>query len=251
MLFLAKILFDLRFFLGWNFSKFVLLLTHILNMIFILEKLMNDESFKKTLEERVQRISDALRKVKEGWSELSEALKEDDLTFVPIILGCSNPESKTLKALQERGLLKDEGVSESPASCEATPAITAPLPTAEEQRPKQRGKRMKELFLDAAMSVKWVRLCKQFFAPYMNDEIDASLSNRVLQRFAWFLSKWQEWGLLVAQLFSPAVRFLQALGFRLVISFQTCTNVLREIFARREDYPEAKSEVLAFCMEHV
>ena len=208
---------------------------------------MNDESFKKTLEEKKRSISNALSKIKEGWSELSEVLEKDDLSFVPILFGCSN-KAEIFKALQERGLLETEGVGTVEASCEATPAITAPLSTAEEQRPKQRGKRMKELFLDAVMSVKWVRLCKQFFAPYMNDEIDASLSNRVLQRFAWFLSKWQEWGLLVAQLFSPAVRFLQALGFRLVISFQTCTNVLREIFARREDYPEAKSEVLAFCM---
>ena len=217
-------------------------------MRFILEKLMNDESFKKTLEERKRRILNALSKIKEGWSELSEVLEKDDWSFLPILFGCSNPESEIFKALQERGLLETEGVGAVEVSCEATPAITAPLPTAEEQRPKQRGKRMKELFLDAAMSVKWVQLCKQFFAPYMNDEIDASLSNRVLQRFAWFLSKWQEWGLLVAQIFSPAVRFLQALGFRLVISFQTCTNVLREIFARREEYQDAKSEVLAFCM---
>ena len=107
---------------------------------------------------------------------------------------------------------------------------------------------MKELFLDAAMSVKWVPLCKTFFAPYMNDEVDGSLSNRVLQRFAWFLSQWQEGGLLVAQLFSPAVRFLQALGFRLVIDFQTCTNVLRKIFVRREEFQDAKSQVLTFCM---
>ena len=217
-------------------------------MRLILEKLMNDESFKKTLEERKRSIFNALSKIKEGWSELSEVLEKDDWSFLTILLGCSNPESEIFKALQERGLLETEGVGTVEASCEATPAITAPLPTAEEQRPKQRGKRMKELFLDAAMSVKWVQLCKQFFAPYMNDEIDASLSNRVLQRFAWFLSKWQEWGLLVAQLFSPAVRFLQALGFRLVIDFQTCTNVLRKIFVRREEYQDAKSEVLAFCM---
>ena len=224
-------------------------------MLHILEKLMNDESFKKTLEERTRSILDALSKVKEGWSkakegarELSEVLEKDDLSFVPLVLGCSNPESEIFKALQERGLLETEGVGTVEASCEPTPAITAPLPTAEEQRPTQRGKRIKELFLDAAMSVKWVRLCKQFFAPYMNDEIDASLSNRVLQRFAWFLSKWQEWGLLVAQIFSPAVRFLQALGFRLVISFQTCTNVLREIFARREEFQDAKSQVLTFCI---
>ena len=217
-------------------------------MRLILEKLMNDESFKKTLEERTRSVSNALSKIKEGWSELSEVLEKDDLSFVPLVLGCSNPESEIFKSLQERGLLETEGIGAVEVSCEATPAITAPLPTAEEQRPKQRGKRMKELFLDAVMSVKWVRLCKQFFAPYMNDEIDASLSNRVLQRFAWFLSTWQEWGLLVAQLFSPAVRFLQALGFRLVISFQTCTNVLREIFARREDFQDAKSEVLTFCM---
>ena len=219
-------------------------------MRLILEKLMNDESFKKTLEERTRSISNALSKIKEGWSELSEVLEKDDLSFVPLVLGCSTPESEIFKSLQERGLLETEGVDAVEVSCEATPAITAPLPTAEEQRPKQRGKRMKELFLDAVMSVKWVRLCKQFFAPYMNDDIDASLSNRVLQRFAWFLSKWQEWGLLVAQLFSPAVRFLQALGFRLVISFQTCTNVLREIFARREEFQDAKSEVLTFCMAH-
>ena len=217
-------------------------------MLHILEKLMNDESFKKTLEERTRSISNALSKIKEGWSELSEVLEKDDWSFLTILLGCSNPESEIFKALQERGLLETEGVGTVEASCEATPAITAPQPIAEEQRPKQRGKRMKELFLDAAMSVKWVRLCKQFFAPYMNDEIDASLSNRVLQRFAWFLSKWQEWGLLVAQIFSPAVRFLQALGFRLVISFQTCTNVLREIFARREEFQDAKSQVLTFCM---
>ena len=219
-------------------------------MRLILEKLMNDESFKKTLEERTRSISNALSKIKEGWSELSEVLEKDDLSFVPLVLGCSNPESEIFKALQERGLLETEGIGAVEVSCEATPAITAPLPTVEEQRPKQRGKRMKELFLDAVMSVKWVRLCKQFFAPYMNDEIDASLSNRVLQRFAWFLSTWQEWGLLVAQLFSPAVRFLQALGFRLVISFQTCTNVLREIFARREEFQDAKSQVLTFCMAH-
>ena len=213
-------------------------------MRLILEKLMNDESFKKTLEERTRSISNALSKIKEGWSELSEVLEKDDLSFVPLVLGCSNPESEIFKALQERGLLETEGIGAVEVSCET------PLPTAEEQRAKQRGKRMKELFLDAVMSVKWVRLCKQFFAPYMNDEIDASLSNRVLQRFAWFLSTWQEWGLLVAQLFSPAVRFLQALGFRLVISFQTCTNVLREIFARREEFQDAKSEVLTFCMAH-
>ena len=216
-------------------------------MRFILEKLMSDESFKKTLEERKRSIFNALSKIKEGWSELSEVLEKDDFSFVPILFGCSN-KAEIFKALQERGLLETEGVGAVEASCEATPAITAPLPTAEEQRPKQRGKRMKELFLDAAMSVKWVRLCKQFFAPYMNDEIDASLSNHVLQRFAWFLSKWQEWGLLVAQIFSPAVRFLQALGFRLVIDFQTCTNVLRKIFARREEFQDAKSQVLAFCM---
>jgi hypothetical protein len=223
----------------------------------IIEGLIDEKSMKKQIEERVRCISDALSKITEGWNkmkegalELSKALEKDDLSFVPLVLGCSNPESEIFKAFQERGLLETEGVGAVEASCEATPAITAPLPTAEEQRPKQRGKRMKELFLDAVMSVKWVRLCKQFFAPYMNDEIDASLSNRVLQRFAWFLSTWQEWGLLVAQLFSPAVRFLQALGFRLVISFQTCTNVLREIFARREEFQDAKSEVLAFCMAH-
>lgn len=223
----------------------------------IIEGLIDEKSMKKQIEERLRCILDALSKVKEGWSkmkegalELSKALEKDDLSFVPLVLGCSNPESEIFKALQERGLLETEGVGAVEASCEATPAITAPQPTAEEQRPKQRGKRMKELFLDAAMSVKWVRLCKQFFAPYMNDEIDASLSNRVLQRFAWFLSTWQEWGLLVAQLFSPAVRFLQALGFRLVIDFQTCTNVLRKIFVRREDYLDAKREVLAFCMAH-
>ena len=221
----------------------------------IIEGLIDEKSMKKQIEERLRRILDALSKVKEGWSkmkegalELSKALEKDDLSFVPLVLGCSNPESEIFKALQERGLLETEGVGAVEVSCEATPAITAPLPTAEKQRPKQRGKRMKELFLDAAMSVKWLRLCKQFFAPYMNDEIDASLSNRVLQRFAWFLSTWQEWGLLVTQIFSPAVRFLQALGFRLVISFQTCNNVLRKIFARREEYQDAKSEVLAFCM---
>ena len=221
----------------------------------IIEGLIDEKSMKKQIEESARRISDALSKITEGWNkmkegalELSKALEKDDWSFLTILLGCSNPESEIFKALQERGLLETEGVGAVEASCEATPAITAPLPTAEEQRPKQRGKRMKELFLDAAMSVKWLRLCKQFFAPYMNDEIDASLSNRVLQRFAWFLSKWQEWGLLVAQLFSPAVRFLQALGFRLVISFQTCTNVLREIFARREEFQDAKSQVLTFCM---
>jgi hypothetical protein len=84
----------------------------------------------------------------------------------------------------------------------------------------------------------------------MNDDIDASLSNRVLQRFAWFLSKWQEWGLLVAQLFAPAISFLKSLGFRLVIDFQTCNNALRKIFARREEYQDAKREVLTFCMAH-
>ena len=221
----------------------------------IIEGLIDEKSMKKQIEERLRCILDALSKVKEGWSkakegarELSEVLEKDDLSFVPLVLGCSNPESEIFKALQERGLLETEGVGAVEASCEATPAITAPLPTAEEQRPKQRGKRMKELFLDAAMSVKWVQLCKQFFAPYMNDEIDASLSNRVLQRFAWFLSKWQEWGLLVTQIFSPAIRFLNSLGFRLVIDFQTCNNVLRKIFARREEYQDAKSEVLAFCM---
>ena len=224
-------------------------------MVNVLEGIIDEKSMKKQIEERLRRILDALSKVKEGWSkakegarELSEVLEKDDLSFVPLVLGCSNPESEIFKALQERDLLETEGVGTVEVSCEATPAITAPLPTAEEQRPKQRGKRMKELFLDAAMSVKWVRLCKQFFAPYMNDKIDASLSNRVLQRFAWFLSKWQEWGLLVAQIFSPAVRFLQALGFRLVISFQTCTNVLREIFARREEFQDAKSQVLTFCI---
>lgn len=212
----------------------------------IIEGLIDEKSMKKQIEESARRISDALSKVKEGWSELGEALQKDDLSFLCILLGDTFSEAEIYKALQERGLLETEGVGVGAVevSCEA------PLPTVEEQRPKQRGKRIKELFLDAAMSVKWVRLCKQFFAPYMNDEIDASLSNRVLQRFAWFLSKWQEWGLLVAQLFSPAVRFLQALGFRLVISFQTCTNVLREIFARREEYQDAKSEVLAFCMAH-
>jgi hypothetical protein len=221
----------------------------------IIEGLIDEKSMKKQIEESARRISVALSKITEGWNkmkegalELSKALERDDLSFVPLVLGGSNPESEIFKALQERGLLETEGVGAVEVSCEATPAIPAPLPTAEEQRPIQRGKRMKELFLDAAMSVKWVQLCKQFFAPYMNDEIDASLSNRVLQRFAWFLSKWQEWGLLVAQIFSPAVRFLQALGFRLVISFQTCTNVLREIFARREEFQDAKSEVLAFCM---
>lgn len=221
----------------------------------IIEGLIDEKSMKKQIEESARCISDALSKITEGWNkmkegalELSKALEKDDLSFVPLVLGCSNPESEIFKALQERGLLETEGVGAVEVSCEATPAITAPLPTAEEQRPKQRGKRIKELFLDAAMSVKWVRLCKQFFAPYMNDEIDASLSNRVLQRFAWFLSKWQEWGLLVAQLFSPAVRFLQALGFRLVIDFQTCTNVLRKIFARREEFQDAKSQVLTFCM---
>ena len=219
-------------------------------MIFILEKLMNDESFKKTLEERKRRISNALSKMKEGWSELSEALEKDDLAFVPIVLGCSNPEAKIFKALQERGLLKNEGVSESQAPCEVSPTVDAPQTLTAEHKPKRRGKTVKELFLDAAMSVKWVRLCKEFFAPYMNDEVDGSLSNRVLQRFAWFLSQWQDGGLLVGQLFSTAVRFLQALGFRLIIDFQTCTNVLRRIFARREDYPDAKSEVLAFCMAH-
>ena len=223
----------------------------------IIEGLIDEKSMKKQIEESARRISDALSKITEGWNkmkegalELSKALEKDDWSFLTILLGCSNPESEIFKALQERGLLETEGVGAVEVSCEATPDITAPLPTAEEQRPKQRGKRMKELFLDAAMSVKWLRLCKQFFAPYMNDEIDASLSNRVLQRFAWFLSKWQEWGLLVAQLFSPAVRFLQALGVRLIIDFQTCTNGLRNIFARREDYQDAKSEVLAFCMAH-
>jgi hypothetical protein len=221
----------------------------------IIEGLIDEKSMKKQIEERLRCILDALSKVKEGWSkmkegalELSKALEKDDLSFVPLVLGCSNPESEIFKALQERGLLETEGIGAVEVSCEATPAITAPLSTAEEQRPKQRGKRMKELFLDAAMSVKWLRLCKQFFAPYMNDEIDASLSNRVLQRFAWFLSTWQEWGLLVTQIFSPAIRFLNSLGFRLVIDFQTCNNVLRKIFARREEYQDAKSEVLAFCM---
>ena len=224
-------------------------------MVNVLEGIIDEKSMKKQIEERLRRILDALSKVKEGWSkakegarELSEFLEKDDLSFVPLVFGCSNPESEIFKALQERGLLETEGVGTVEASCEATPAITAPLPTAEEQRPKQKGKRIKDLFLDAAMSVKWVPLCKTFFAPYMNDEVDGSLRNRVLQRFAWFLSQWQDGGLLITQPFSPAVRFLQALGFRLVISFQTCTNVLREIFARREDYPEAKSEVLAFCM---
>lgn len=221
----------------------------------IIEGLIDEKSMKKQIEERLRCILDALSKVKEGWSkmkegalELSKALEKDDLSFVPLVLGCSNPESEIFKALQERGLLETEGVGAVEVSCEATPAITAPLPTAEKQRPKQRGKRMKELFLDAAMSVKWLRLCKQFFAPYMNDEIDASLSNRVLQRFAWFLSVWQEADLLVTQIFSPAIRFLKSLGFRLVIDFQTCNNVLRKIFARREEYQDAKSEVLAFCM---
>lgn len=221
----------------------------------IIEGLIDEKSMKKQIEERLRCILDALSKVKEGWSkmkegalELSKALEKDDLSFVPLVLGCSNPESEIFKALQERGLLETEGVGAVEASCEATPAIMAPQPTAEEQRPKQRGKRMKELFLDATMSVKWVRLCKQFFTPYMNDEIDASLSNRVLQHFAWFLSTWQEWGLLVTQIFSPAIRFLKSLGFRLVIDFQTCNNVLRKIFARREEYQDAKSEVLAFCM---
>jgi hypothetical protein len=74
------------------------------------------------------------------------------------------------------------------------------------------------------------------------------MNNPVLQRFAWFLSVWQEADLLVTQIFSPAIRFLESLGFRLVIDFQTCNNVLRKIFARREEYQDAKSEVLAFCM---
>ena len=118
----------------------------------------------------------------------------------------------------------------------------------EEHKAKKRGKPIKDLFRDEAVSAKWLRLCKQFFAPILNVEIDSSVSNRVLQRFAWFLSVWLEAYLLVTQIFSPAIRFLKSLGFRLVIDFQTCNNALRKIFARREEYQDAKSEVLAFCM---
>lgn len=41
-------------------------------MRIILEKLMNDESFKKTLEERTRSISNALSKTKERWSKMKE-----------------------------------------------------------------------------------------------------------------------------------------------------------------------------------
>ena len=219
-------------------------------MLQILERLMNEKLMKKQLEEIKKSIQNSINKARVHLDELDEALKRDDLSFLPLLFAPSISEAEICKEIQRRGVFFEEGVSMAKASCEEPPVDATLSPTTEVQLTKKRGKRIKDLFLDAAMSVKWVRLCKEFFAPNVNDEIDASLSNRVLQRFAWFLSVWQEWGLLVAQLFSPAVRFLQALGFRLVISFQTCTNVLRRIFAHREDYPDAKSEVLAFCMEH-
>ncbi|MBQ2123912.1 MAG: hypothetical protein II200_07995 [Bacteroidaceae bacterium] len=229
-------------------------------MTYITEELLNDESIKKKLTERMQQLGRALCKVKEGWSklkegcsELSEVLEDDDLSFAPSMAAKISPElaAEITNALQSRGLLYEASESVPPPSSESAPAVAAiPLPMAEERKPKRRGKPLKDLFREATTSAKWMMLCREFFAPHMNDEIDSSLSNRVLQRFAWFLSVWQEADLLVTQIFSPAIRFLKSLGFRLGIGFQTCNNALREIFARREDYQDAKSEVLAFCMAH-
>lgn len=212
------------------------------------------------LNERMKQLGRALHKVKEGWSklkegcsELSEVLEDDDLSFAPSMAAKISPElaAEITNALQSRGLLYEGGESVPSPSSELAPAVVSiPLPMAEERKPKRRGKPLKDLFREASISAKWMLLCREFFAPHMNDEIDSSLSNRVLQRFAWFLSVWQEADLLVTQIFSPAIRFLKSLGFRLGIDFQTCTNALRNIFARREDYQDAKSEVLAFCMAH-
>ena len=229
-------------------------------MTYITEELLNDESIKKKLTERMQQLGRALCKVKEGWnklkegcSELSEVLEEDDLSFLSVTGAKMSPEheAEITNALRIRGLLHEEGASVPPPSRESAPAVAAiPHPMAKERKPKRRGKRINDLFRDATLSRKWASLCKDFFATYMNDEIDSSQSNRVLQRFAWFLSVWEERGLLVVQIFSPAVRYLQALGFRLSVGFQTCTNALRAIFARREDFTDAKDEVLAFCTAH-
>jgi hypothetical protein len=222
----------------------------------IIEGLIDEKSMKKQIEERLRRILDALSKVKEGWSkakegwsELGEALQKDDLSFLCILLGDTFSEAEISEALQRRGLLDDAGESVPPPSYEtATAVLATPSPMPEEHKAKKRGKPIKDLFRDESVSAKWLRLCKEFFAPILNVEIDSSVSNRVLQRFAWFLSVWLEADLLVTQIFSPAIRFLKSLGFRLVIDFQTCNNVLRKIFARREEYQDAKSEVLAFCM---
>lgn len=222
----------------------------------IIEGLTDEKSMKKQIEESARRISDALSKITEGWNkmkegalELSKALEKDDLSFLTILFGGSNPESEIYKALQRRGLLDDTGKSVPPPSYEtATAVLATPSPMAEGHKANKRGKPIKDLFRDETVSAKWLRLCKEFFAPILNVEIDSSVSNRVLQRFAWFLSVWLEADLLVTQIFSPAIRFLKSLGFRLVIDFQTCNNVLRKIFARREEYQDAKSEVLTFCM---
>lgn len=222
----------------------------------IIEGLTDEKSMKKQIEESARCISDALSKITEGWNkmkegalELSKALEKDDWSFLTILLGGSKPEAEIYKALQRRGLLDDAGESVPPPSYETATAVLAPpSPMPEEHKAKKRGKPIKDLFRDETVSAKWLRLCKKFFAPILNVEIDSSVSNRVLQRFAWFLSVWLEADLLVTQIFSPAIRFLKSLGFRLVIDFQTCNNVLRKIFARREEYQDAKSEVLAFCM---
>ena len=96
----------------------------------------------------------------------------------------------------------------------------------------------------------WIRLCKEFFAHHLNDEIDGCMSNPVLQRFAWFLSVWLEADLLVTQIFTPAIRYLKSLGFRLVIDIQTCNNALRKIFARRRSIktPKARCSPSAWQM---
>ena len=231
-------------------------------------ELLNDE-LSKNFEKQIpfygilHVVSKALTKINEGrikiiegcreLSELSDVFEKDDLSFLSLMGTKLSPEhaAEITNALQSRGLLYEGGESVPPPSYETTSAVVAPpSPTLEEYKPKRRGKPIYDLFRNATISAKWASLCKEFFAQNMNDEIDSSQSNRVLQRFAWFLSVWEERGLLVVQIFSPAVRFLQALDFRLSVGFQTCTNVLREIFARREDYQDAKSEVLAFCMAH-
>lgn len=228
-------------------------------------ELLNDE-LSKNFEEQIPfygvlhvvsraltKINEGRIKIIEGCRELSDVCEKDDLSFLSLMATKLSPEraAEITNALQSRGLLYEAGESVPPPSSESAPAVAAiPLPMAEERKPKRRGKPLKDLFREATISAKWMLLCKEFFAPHMNDEIDSSLSNRVLQRFAWFLSVWQEADLLVTQIFSPAIRFLKSLGFRLGIGFQTCNNALREIFARREDYQDAKSEVLAFCMAH-
>ena len=218
-------------------------------MVNVLEGIIDEKSMKKQIEESARRILDALSKAKEGWSELGEALQKDDLSFLCILLGDTFSEAEISEALQRRGLLDDAGESVPPPSYETATAVLAPpSPMPEVHKAKKRGKPIKDLFRDETVSAKWLGLCKKFFAPILNVEIDSSMSNRVLQRFAWFLSVWLEADLLVTQIFSPAIRFLKSLGFRLVIDFQTCNNVLRKIFARREEYQDAKSEVLAFCM---